>query len=105
MKRNGLYPHVQVDTSGTAVVSQAGGVVLVETARVAGLDRALSAALAPWRKPLAHHDPGKVITDLALTLALGGTLADVALLRTEPAIFGRAASRPHRVSHDRRAGG
>jgi hypothetical protein len=36
-------------------VSQAGGVLLIEAARVAGLDRALSAELARWRKPLAVH--------------------------------------------------
>jgi len=55
----------------------------------------LSAALAPWRKPLARHDPGKVIADLAIALALGGDcLADVALLRAEPAVFGAVASDP-----------
>ena len=95
MKNIGLYPCVQADTDGTSVVSQAGGVLLVEAARAAGLDRALSAALSPWRKPMAIHDPGKVITDLALTLALGGDcLADVALLRAEPAVFGQVASDP-----------
>jgi hypothetical protein len=52
-------------------------------------------ALSPWRKPMARHDPGKVITDLALTPALGGDcLADVALLRGEPAVFGQVASDP-----------
>ncbi|MGH3626670.1 MAG: IS1380 family transposase, partial [Sciscionella sp.] len=60
-----------------------------------GLDRALSGALARWRKPMARHDPGKVIADLAITLALGGDcLADVALLRAEPALFGPVASDP-----------
>lgn len=95
VKRNGLYPRVRADTNGAGVVSQAGGVALVETLRVAGLDRALSAALARWRKPMAIHDPGKVISDLAITLALGGDcLADVALLRAEPAVFGLVASDP-----------
>jgi hypothetical protein len=42
----GLYPRVQVDTNGTGVVSQAGGVLLVETARAGGVDRALSTASA-----------------------------------------------------------
>ena len=89
MKRSGLYPRVQADARGFGVVSQAGGVALVETIRVAGLVRALSAALAPWRKPLAIHDPGKVISDLAVALALGGDcLADIALLRGEPGVFG-----------------
>ena len=95
MKNIGLYPRVHADTSGTAIVSQAGGVALVETARAAGLDRALSRALGCWRKPMARHDPGKVITDLAVMLALGGDcLADVALLRAEPGVFGAVASDP-----------
>jgi hypothetical protein len=37
VKRIGLYPRVQVDTFGTAVVSQSGGLGLVEAARASGL--------------------------------------------------------------------
>jgi hypothetical protein len=77
------------------VVSQAGGLVLTETIRAVGLDRELSKALARWRLPLAIHDPGKVITDLAVTLALGGDcLADIALVRAEPGVYGLVASDP-----------
>jgi Transposase DDE domain group 1 len=95
VNRSGLYPRVQADARGSGVVSQAGGVALVDTIRAAGLDRVLSAALAPWRKPLAVHDPGKVISDLAVALALGGDcLADIALLRAEPGVFGLVASDP-----------
>ena len=54
-KRSGLYPRVGVDAAGSGVVSQAGGVTLVETLRVSGLDAALSQALAPWRR--ADRDP------------------------------------------------
>jgi hypothetical protein len=70
------------------VVSQAGGVLLVETIRKAGLDQAISAALTPWRKPRTVHDPGKVLLDVALAIALGGDcLADVATMSSplEPA--------------------
>jgi Transposase DDE domain group 1 len=67
-KRSGLYPWVGVDRTGSGVVSQAGGVTLVETVRVSGLDRELSAALAPRRKPAAVHDPAKVLCDLAISL-------------------------------------
>ena len=92
MKITGLYPRVRVDTSATAAVGQAGGVLLIRTVAVTGLDRALSAALARWRKPLAVHDPGKIITDLALTLALGGDcLADLAPCRPWPARRGSHA--------------
>ena len=91
----GFYPRPRVDTAKVAAVGQAGGVLLTATVRTAGLDVALSAALAAWRKPLAVHDPGKVIADLALSLALGGDcLADVAVLRAEPGVFGLVASDP-----------
>ena len=95
MKITGLYPRVRVDTSPTAAIGQAGGVLLTRTVTATGLDRFLSSALAGWRKPLAIHDPGKIITDLALSLALGGDcLADLGLLRTEPGVYGRVASDP-----------
>jgi hypothetical protein len=94
-KPTGSYPHVRVQGDGRAVVSQAGSVLLVETVRKTGLDAAISAALAPWRKPRAIHDPGKTLVDLALAVALGGDcLADIALLRSEPAVFGPVASDP-----------
>jgi hypothetical protein len=94
-KSTGLYPFVRTDAAGAGVVSHAGAVVLVDTVRFAGLDRALSAALAPWRKPTAVHDPAKVLLDVAVSLALGGDcLADIALLRAAPEVFGRVASDP-----------
>ena len=94
-KRIGFYPRVRVQGGGGGVVSQAGGVLLVEAVRKTGLDVTLSAALAPWRRPRAVHDPGKVLLDLALAVALGGDcLADVAVLRAESALFGPVASDP-----------
>jgi hypothetical protein len=45
---------------GDRVAGWCGG--LVETVRAAGLDRGLFLA---WRKFLARHDPGKIVTDLA----------------------------------------
>lgn len=94
-KRSGFYPCPAVDTAGSVVVSQAGAVLLTETVRAVGLDRALSAALAPWRAPTAVHDPAKVLVDLAVTLAVGGDcLADIAVLRAEPGLFGLVASDP-----------
>ncbi len=51
--------------------------------------------MATWRKPTAVHDPAKVVLDLAVTLALGGDcLADVAVLRAEPGIYGSVTSDP-----------
>lgn len=95
MKHNGSYPRVHIDRTSVAAVGQAGGLLLVETVRATGLDRALSAELAAWRRPFAVHDPGKIITDLALTLALGGDcLADITQLRDEPGLYGHVASDP-----------
>ena len=71
-KRSGFYPKLNVGTASVAAVGQAGGVLLTGAVRASGLDRALSAALEPFRSPWARHDPGKVLTDLAITLALGG---------------------------------
>ena len=94
-KRIGLYPRVRVEGGGNGTVSQAGAVLLVETVRKCGLDTAISTALAPWRKPRAVHDPGRILLDVALGVALGGDcLADVAMLRAEPDVFGPVASDP-----------
>ncbi|QGH68698.1 IS1380 family transposase [Pseudactinotalea sp. HY158] len=88
-----FYPRTHVDTAASGAVGQAGGVLLTETVAVTGLGAELSAALSPWRKRLAVHDPAKVLTDLALTLAVGGDhLCDIALLRAEPGIYGSVAS-------------
>ncbi|WP_329184161.1 IS1380 family transposase [Actinacidiphila glaucinigra] len=94
-KRIGSYSRVRVEGGGRGVVSQVGGVLLMETIRKIGLDQAISAALTPWRKPRAVHDPGKILLDVALAVALGGDcLADVGMLRAEPAVFGPVASDP-----------
>ena len=78
-KRIGSYPSVRVEGTGCGVVSQAGAVLLVETLRKSGLAMTMSSSLSPWRKPRAVHDPGKVLLDVALAVALGGhCLADVA---------------------------
>ena len=95
MKTTAVYPQPRHDCGGSRVVGQAGGMLLTKTAVVTGLTVGLSRALARWRKPFATHDPGKIVSDLAITLALGGDcLADVALLRAEPAVFGPVASDP-----------
>lgn len=58
-QRSGSYPRVRVSGDGAATVSQAGGVLLVEAIREGGLDWAISAALEPWRRPRAVHDPAR----------------------------------------------
>jgi hypothetical protein len=77
------------------LISSAGGSLLVQAAAVAGLDRGLCTELAPWRAGRARHDPGKVVLDLAVAIALGGDcLADLAVVRAQPALFGAVASDP-----------
>ena len=84
-----------VSADGAGIVSQAGGLLLTRTLHVTGLDRALEAALERWRPGRAVHGPGKIVTDLVVALALGGDcLADVAMLRAQPDLFGPVASDP-----------
>src|SRR5690242_4734027 len=84
-----------VSADGRGLVSQAGAVLLWEAMRVTGLCRGLSDGLARWRAPRAVHDPGKIVADLAAAVALGGDcLADIAVLREQPALAGPVASDP-----------
>ena len=84
-----------VSADGAGIVSQAGGLLLTRTLEVIGVGRGLEAALERWRPARAAHSPGKIITDLAVAVALGGDcLADIAVLRAQPQLFGPAASDP-----------
>jgi Transposase DDE domain group 1 len=86
---------ITVSADGKGLVSRAGAVLLAEAARVTGLGEGLSGGLARWRAPRAVHDPGKIIADLVVTLALGGDcLADIAVLRAQPELAGPVASGP-----------
>ncbi|MGC4936233.1 transposase, partial [Gordonia sp. DT30] len=94
-KSTSPYPSLSVDGSGSGLVSHAGATVLLRAAEKTGLTSGLSAALAPWRKPLATHDPGKILLDLAIAVALGGDcLADINQVRAHPGVFGPVASDP-----------
>jgi hypothetical protein len=86
---------ITVSADGAGLVSQAGGLLLTRALRVTGLDCGLDAGLERWRPGRAVHSPGKIVTDLAVALALGGDcLADVAMLRAQPELFGPVASDP-----------
>jgi hypothetical protein len=80
-------------------MSHAGGVALIETVRASGRDVVLSEALGGWRKPLAVHDPAKLLTDLVVSLALGDCLAGIAVRRASMA----PGRRPVRGSGNSRA--
>ncbi|MFI6803341.1 IS1380 family transposase [Streptosporangium canum] len=95
MKTTASHRKITASADGSGLISHAGALLLLETLRVTGLDQALSEHLQRWRPSRAIHDPGTIITDLALTLALGGDcLADIALLRSQPDLFGPVASDP-----------
>jgi hypothetical protein len=84
-----------LDPGRESLVSSAGGVLLGRTVELSGLAGSLSVALSPWRSSRAAHDPGKVLLDVATAVALGGDcLADVAVVRAQPAVFGQVASDP-----------
>jgi hypothetical protein len=88
-------PNLVLDPVRESLVSSSGALLLREVIGIAGLDRGLSATLAPWRPARAQHDPGKVLLDLATAVALGGDcLADIAAVRAQPTIFGSVASDP-----------
>ena len=95
VKNIGLYPVVGVESGDVPAVGLAGARLLTETSRVMGLGDELSRVLSAWRRWWAVHDPGKIILDLAVCVALGGRcLADLSLLRYEKEVFGPVASDP-----------
>jgi Transposase DDE domain group 1 len=88
-------PNLVLDPVRESLISSSGALLIKEVIRVAGLDRGLSGALSPWRPARATHDPGRVLLDVAMAVALGGDcLADVAAVRSQPEVFGTVASDP-----------
>jgi hypothetical protein len=95
MQNTARRPKILVSDDGAGIVSHAGAVLLTETARITGLQAGLSVGLNRWQASRAIHDPGKIVLDLAVAVALGGDcLADVGVLRAEPSLFGPVASDP-----------
>jgi hypothetical protein len=86
---------VRVESGGESLISSAGAAMLLATARVSGLAKGLCDELAPWRADRSVHDPGKTVLDLAVAIGLGGDcLADIAVVRAQPELFGPVASDP-----------
>jgi Transposase DDE domain group 1 len=95
MQLTARHRKIMVSADGTGIVSQAGGTLLTRALRATGLDCGLEVALEGWRPRRAVHGPGKIITDVAVALAMGGDcLADVAMLGAQPQLFGPVASDP-----------
>jgi hypothetical protein len=68
------------------VVGHAGARLLTDLPEVTGLQQHFSLALAGLRQRDSGRDPGRVAVDVAVMLADGGeTIADLAVLRDQPA--------------------
>jgi hypothetical protein len=88
-------PRLRVEADGSGLVGHAGSRLLAELAERSGLSQGLSKALGPLVKRRRRHDPGRVLVDLAVTLADGGEcIADLATLRQQLDLFGEVASTP-----------
>ncbi len=86
---------VKVTGDGKGVASHAGALLVAELADRVGLTGGFSEAMAHTRRRRSAHDPGVVLAQLAVSLADGGDcLADIAVLRNQPDLFGRVASDP-----------
>lgn len=95
VKRTNARPQLSVTADGKGIAAHAGTRLLAEMADFTGLSDALSDALSPTVRRARRHDPGRVLLDLALTLADGGDcLSDLAVLRDQPNLFGSVASTP-----------
>lgn len=95
MKATRTRPKIIVSADGRGVVGHAGARLLADVADATGLTSAVSEALAGLRQRQGGHDPGRVAVDVAVMLADGGVaIADLAVLRDQPGLFGPVASDP-----------
>ena len=93
--RNRSVRRFAVTTDGENLVSHAGISLLAELADRTGLTSAMSLAMADCGISWHTHDPGVVLTHLAVAIADGADcLADIAALRQQSALFGPVASVP-----------
>ena len=95
MERTNARPPLSVTADGKGIAAHAGTRLLAEMAEFTGMTDALSDALSSSVRRKRRHDPGRVLLDVALTLADGGDcLSDLAVLRDQPSLFGSVASTP-----------
>jgi Transposase DDE domain group 1 len=88
-------PALRIKADGKGIASHVGSRLLAELADAVGLTQALSAAMAGLSQRQRRHDPGRVLVDMAVMLADGGTsLSDLCTLRQQSALFGEVASDP-----------
>jgi len=91
--RDGRPVTVDVTADATGLVSHAGLALIAQVSEKLGLTRALSLRLASLKQRRRGHDPGRVIRDLAVTLADGGEcVSDLGAVCEQEALFGPVAS-------------
>lgn len=109
MSVNGNAPvrKVEVTGLGTGVTNQSGTQLLGRIAGRLGIASGLSKVMAGTVVRSSGHDRGRLLTQVAMTLAAGGRcLADLKTLRNQPGLFGTVASDPtawravHQVDDD-----
>src|SRR5215469_2216610 len=84
-----------VTGDGGGVANHAGAVLVAELADRIGLTALLGEAMSSTRQRDKGHDPGVVLTQLAVALVDGGEcVSDVRVLRDQPDLFGEVASTP-----------
>ena len=95
VQSTGTRPQVVVTGGARGVVGHAGTRLLTDLADKTGLTSGFVEALGLDRVRRSAHEPGRVAIDLAVLLADGGeAIADLAVLRQQPALFGPVASDP-----------
>jgi hypothetical protein len=96
VKRNRRFRRVKVSADGEGLVSRAGVALLRELTEETGLAAGWTAALLDTYKTFPTvHLPGRVLADLAVTIADGGdALTHLAALRDQDKLFGTVASDP-----------
>lgn len=88
-----VVQRVRVGGGGRQVASQVGTHLLGRLAEILGVPLALSEAMVATVQRRSRHDRGRVLTQMALTLASGGRcVSDIAVLRDQPSLFGQVAS-------------
>ena len=93
MKSTRRLGRVKVTADGAGVVSHAGAELLRELAEATGLVEVWNEALADTYSGPWLHAPGRVLADLAVSIADGATaISDLAVLRDQPSLFGPVAS-------------
>jgi hypothetical protein len=93
--RNRSVRRAEVSVSGKNLISHAGTALLSELADQSGLTLAMSKAMGSCGISWHTHDPGVVLTHLAVAIADGADcLSDLAALRESTELFGPVASIP-----------